>query len=385
MWQNNFFDCPNGVKQGCILSPILFSLLVQEITNEIHRRGGYGIQLFPDLAEVSILLFADDIVLINDSVFELQKKLDILYDVAVRLGVVVNMDKSKVVVFRKGGHLAGHDRWHIGNTILEVVSDHSYLGLIFSTKLYNNVMLSRSATRGKIVFCRISSLLNRMNTTSYNILCKMFDAQVQPILLYGSELWGLNVMSAIENVHLFSLKKLLQVPIFTPNVMVYGDSGRYELRIHAVLRSIKYWIRILNMKDSRNVRKVYNMMRYDGNHQNWCCKIKELLIHFNFEDVWDLQQLEQPRVFLNNLKLRMIAESDKILQQTLQESNRYFIYKNFKQSRYKEMYLNHIKPVVIRRLLSRFKMAVSAILTHKYRFVNDKGNFVPYVYGARGG
>ena len=28
-----FFDCPNGVKQGCILSPILFSLLVQEITN----------------------------------------------------------------------------------------------------------------------------------------------------------------------------------------------------------------------------------------------------------------------------------------------------------------------------------------------------------------
>ena len=52
---------------------------------------------------------------------------------------------------------------------------------------------------------------------------------------YNSELWGLNVMSAIENVRLFSLKKMLQVPIFTPNVMVYGDSGRYELRIHAVL------------------------------------------------------------------------------------------------------------------------------------------------------
>ena len=68
-----FFDCLNGVKQGCILSPILFPLLVQEITNEIHRRGGYGIQLFPDLAEVGILLLADDILLIADSVFELQK------------------------------------------------------------------------------------------------------------------------------------------------------------------------------------------------------------------------------------------------------------------------------------------------------------------------
>ena len=67
------------------------------------------------------------------------------------------------------------------------------------------------------------------------------------------------------------------------------------------------------------------MMRYDGNHQNWCGKIKELIIHFNFEDVLDLQQVEQPRVFLNNLKLRMIAESDNIWQQNLQESNRYFI------------------------------------------------------------
>ena len=164
------FDCPNGVKQSCISSPILFSLLVQEITNDIHRCGGYGIQLF--------------------------------------------------------------------------------------------------LTWLRLVFCCL-------RTTSY-------------LLLYGSELWGLNVMSVIENVHLFSLKKLLQVPIFTPNVIVYGDSGRYELRIHAVLRSIKYWIRILNMKDSRNVCKVYNMMRYDGNYQNWCGKTKELLIHFNFEDVWDL-------------------------------------------------------------------------------------------------
>ena len=73
-------------------------------------------------------------------------------------------------------------------------------------------------------------------------------------------------------------------------------------------------------------------MRYDGNHQNLKC-------------VLDLQQVEQPRVFLNNLKLRMIAESDNICKQTLQASNRYFIDNNFEQSRYKEMYLNHIKPV----------------------------------------
>ena len=64
------------------------------------------------------------------------------------------------------------------------------------------------------------------------------------------------------------------------------------------------------MKDSRNVRRVYNMMRHDGNHQKWCGKIKELLIHFNFEDVRDLQQVEQPRVFLNNLECTEHEEDD---------------------------------------------------------------------------
>ena len=50
---------------------MLFSLLVQEITNEIRI---HGIQLTPDIVGLSKLLFADDIVLIADTVFELQKK-----------------------------------------------------------------------------------------------------------------------------------------------------------------------------------------------------------------------------------------------------------------------------------------------------------------------
>ena len=96
-----FFTCPNGLKQGCILSPMLFSLLAQDITNEIRNRGGYDIQLTPDIVELSILLFADDIVLIAETVFELQNKLDVLYEVATKLGLIVNIVKSKVVVFRK--------------------------------------------------------------------------------------------------------------------------------------------------------------------------------------------------------------------------------------------------------------------------------------------
>ena len=42
------FMCPRGLKQGEICSPVLFSLFINELANEIMQRGRHGIQLIPD-------------------------------------------------------------------------------------------------------------------------------------------------------------------------------------------------------------------------------------------------------------------------------------------------------------------------------------------------
>ena len=39
----------------------------------------------------------------------------------------------------------------------------------------------------------------------------MFDAQIKPMLLYGSEIWGLKEYKSVEKVRSFALKKLLNV------------------------------------------------------------------------------------------------------------------------------------------------------------------------------
>ena len=88
------FLCPRGLKQREICSPILFSLFINELANEIMQRGRHGIQLIPDLIEIFILLFADDVILVSDTVCGLQNQLTVLFDTA-------NMDKSNFVVFRK--------------------------------------------------------------------------------------------------------------------------------------------------------------------------------------------------------------------------------------------------------------------------------------------
>ena len=74
----DFFECPVGLRQGCMLSPAIFSLFINEIASEIENGGAHGIQLLPGLVELYLLLFADDIVLLSNTAGGLQNQINIL-------------------------------------------------------------------------------------------------------------------------------------------------------------------------------------------------------------------------------------------------------------------------------------------------------------------
>ena len=189
--------------------------------------------------------------------------------------MTVHTGESKVVVFRNGGHLAAHEKWCINNTPLKVEVEYTYLGIVFSTRLGHTCTQNYLATRAKTAFIRIDKSFKNVLNNSLNVFLTVFDTQIKPILLYGAEIWGMSSnTTAIENVHLLALKRFLNVPVLTPNVMVYGDTGRYELYIYSILSSMKYWCKILKMSDSRYVRKAYNMMLNENNTNCWSNKIK---------------------------------------------------------------------------------------------------------------
>ena len=63
------------------------------------------------------------------------------------------------------------------------------------------------------------------NTNSLDLCLTFLDSQVQPIALYGAELWGLDPAAAhCEQVHLFALKRFLGVEMRTPNDLVYSET-----------------------------------------------------------------------------------------------------------------------------------------------------------------
>ena len=70
----------------------------------------------------------------------------------------------------------------------------------------------------------------RFGQFSFDVFFKLFDAQMQPIVLYGAEIWGVHNSSyVIEKLHLLAMKKMLGVGMRTPNDLINGELGRFPI------------------------------------------------------------------------------------------------------------------------------------------------------------
>ena len=189
----------------------------------------------------------------------LQNQLNVLHDCTQRLHLNVNLSKTKVMIFRKGGHLSVKEQWVFGNQRLEVVNSYKYLGFIFSTKLSFDV-----ATNGEHLICarrgtfEIIKTLRKLGCSSPSLFFKFWTHRSCP--LYGSELWGIKARESIEKVHIQACKLFLNVPPHTPNDMVYGELGRFPLYVQAAARCLQYWFRLRRQPLCRYSRKAYDML-----------------------------------------------------------------------------------------------------------------------------
>ena len=184
------FDSLVGVKQGALESPSIFAVYINSVAEYVNRKGRHGVQLLPGMAEIFLLLFADDIVLISTTPTGLQNQIDNLVHISKQLDLSVNLMKTKVMVFRKGGHLSAGERWYLDGNKLEVVNQYKYLGFLFTTKLSINATIEDVTDKGKQKGVHVLRTLWNLQSTRIPIFTKLFDSQVQPSLLYGSEIWG---------------------------------------------------------------------------------------------------------------------------------------------------------------------------------------------------
>ena len=168
-----------------------------------------------------------------------------MYQYCQKWKLSVNTQKSKVMVFRKGGVLRRNSHFHYGEHELEIVSKFTYLGIVFSTGgAFTEAQHALSGQSLKAIFMLNKYIRKFVNLKPQHIL-DLFDKLIRPILTYSAEVWGFTTYMITESVHLQFSKKQLGIKQCTQNDFVYGEFGRTSLLVDR--HSTNYKILVKNM------------------------------------------------------------------------------------------------------------------------------------------
>ena len=208
------FSYNKGIRQGDGLSPVLFSLwFMNDLPQYFRDDHCPGVMLGSH--SLNCLMYADDLLVLSPSPEGLQKSINVIRKHAEEFGVLSNM-----IIFSGNGQTKNNENFRYGTETLPIVDKQTYLGIEMTSSgryTYARDILSKKAYK---VLATVKRLFSNSDTTTIIIENKLFDTLVKPILLYGCEIWGPELLSykthfdksTIEQVHIKFCKQTLNTP-----------------------------------------------------------------------------------------------------------------------------------------------------------------------------
>lgn len=357
---SNFFTSNIGVRQGENLSPLLFSIFLNDLHNyfaeDVNLQGvtianDQNLNELYNFLKIYILLYADDTVILSENEQDFQNALNMYVNYCEQWKLTINFSKTKIVIFSKGVLRNGYT-FTMKNEMIEIVDEFKYLGVVFSRSgsfLNAKKHIASQATRA------MYSLIRNVNRLDLPIDMQidLFNKAVKPILLFGAEIWGYGNLDVLERIQLHFLKHILKMKNSTPNNMVYGETGCYPLQIDIEERIISFWSRIYTFENAQTSKLSVIMYQYlyklscnlNANILKrrfpWIHAVKTILLKTGLSNIWDSQSCL-------NIKWLKLSVRQKLKDLFINEwfacvenSNKSITYRIFKHSFGMESYLSN--------------------------------------------
>ena len=368
-----FFSPHAGVFQGESLSPTLFSFFLNDINDFMKEDPSLGIGIFHFY--IALLLFADDMVLFSSNRFGLQAGLDRLLEYCNNWGLVVNVEKTKCLVFKKGGKKSVLDKWYYDGAELETVTSFKYLGFVFASSGKFSQGIDHVSFQGKRALFNLFSSIENFDIMYVNMQLQLFQSLVAPVLCYASEIWGFAEAKKVEIVHLKFLKMILKVRKTTPSCIVYKECNVYPLYLTRLFRVINFWLKIIKLDDNESLKMLYlsSLVIHDNTCINnatscWAHHVRKILYTNGFGYVWENQHLGIDKNFSIIFKNRIIDSFWQTNSSEIDSLSVNRLYRHIQAE--KTFYLSNLQNDFIRVAITKLRLGSHNLFIERGRWNN---------------
>ncbi|XP_048488766.1 uncharacterized protein LOC125491268 [Plutella xylostella] len=213
------FEVRVGVHQGSSLSPYLFLLVMDALTSAIQKEAPW------------CMLFADDIVLVDESGDELQVQLNQWRDTLESVGLRLSRTKTEYMFCQFGGPTSAASI-SLGTSPLAVGEDFRYLGSLLQSDGSIDRDVTRRMNAGWMKWKQLTGTTCDRKMP-IKIKGKIYKSVIRPVMLYGAECWATKVCDE-KRMHVTEMRMLRWMCGVTRKDRIrneYNYKGNYKQRM----------------------------------------------------------------------------------------------------------------------------------------------------------
>ena len=263
----------DNIRQGGVLSVIMYAVLMDEIAKEIKERN-IGIETTEN-NKIGCLLWMDDVALIADNPTELQEMLNITNEIGKKYRIKFGEEKSKIMkIGNKAKKYTGS--FKLGEMTLEECTQYKYLGVILSENRNLEKHLHDTKRKVEAAFNTIMAIAGSTDLKNVELktIWTTLEACIIPIMTYGMEACIPNkkekatIKQTMDNL----LKRIIMTPRSTPWEPLYIETGLLD--IESTIMYNKYTYR---EKINRGKNKLLKSVTHMKDKKGWEETTKEEL------------------------------------------------------------------------------------------------------------
>ena len=279
------FPVSNGVKQGCVLAPTLFSIIFSLMLISAFKTSSAGIKVryrtdrgIFDLRSLKArtktteilvrdLLYADDCAIVTHTEAELQDLTDRLSTAAKKYGLTISIKKTEVL-FQPAQRNSTSPCIFVDGQRLNNVEYFTYLGSCVTANCSLDKEVTSRIAKASSSFGRLTKKVWNEKGLSLKTKIAVYSAMVIPSLLYGSETWTTyrRHVKSLEQFHQRYLRQIMGIKWQdnATNTSVLARARLTSIETMLMKNQLRWAGHVVRMSDSRLPKQIFYSELADG-------------------------------------------------------------------------------------------------------------------------